>query len=120
MTPNRLTGTRSRRGCAQKVPGRKGWVLRPAVEADLSRIWREGASKWGVAQAEDYADGLFALFDLLVEFPEIARERAEFSPPVRIHPSGAQLVIHRQKGQRIEFVLILQGHQNLTAYLSDG
>ena len=65
------------------MQGSNGWVLRPAAEADLSGIWLEGASRWGVEQAEHYADGLFALFDLLVKFPEIARERAEFgSTPV--------------------------------------
>ncbi len=102
------------------MPGGSGWVLRPAAEDDLSRIWFEGAASWGVEQAERYADGLFALFDLLVEFPEIARERTEFSPAVRIHPSGAHLVIYRQADQGIEIIRILHGHQNLTAYLSDG
>lgn len=102
------------------MPGRSGWVLRPAAEADLSDIWLQGASAWGIEQAERYADGLFALFDLLVEFPEVARERVEFSPPVRIHPSGAHLVIYRQMEQGIEVIRILHGHQNLAAYLSDG
>jgi len=102
------------------MPGRSGWVLRPATEADLSDIWLQGASAWGIEQAERYADGLFAHFDLLVEFPEVARERVEFSPPVRIHPSGAHLVIYRQMEQGIEVIRILHGHQNLAAYLSDG
>jgi toxin ParE1/3/4 len=102
------------------MPERSGWVLRPAAEDDLSKIWLEGAASWGVEQAERYTDGLFALFDLLVEFPEIARERTEFSPAVRIHPNGAHLVIYRQDEQGIEIIRILHGHQNLTAYLSDG
>jgi toxin ParE1/3/4 len=102
------------------MPGSSGWDLRPAAEADLSEIWLQGASRWGVEQAEHYADGLFALFDLLVEFPEIARERTEFSPPVRIHPSGAHLVIYWQVEPGIEIIRVLHGHQNLTAYLSDG
>jgi toxin ParE1/3/4 len=42
-------------------------------------------------RARRFADGFFALFDLLVQFPDIARERTEFSPAVRIHPSGAHL-----------------------------
>ena len=67
-----------------------------------------------------YADGLFALFDLLVEFPEIAHEHTEFTPAVRIHPSGAHLVIYRQADQGIEIIRILHGHQNLAAYLSNG
>jgi toxin ParE1/3/4 len=102
------------------MPERSGWVLRPAAEDDLSNIWLEGAASWGVEQAERYADGLFALFDLLCQFPEIARERTEFSPAVRIHPSGAHLVIYRQTETGIEIIRILHGHQNLTAYLSDG
>ena len=102
------------------MPGDSGWVLRPAAEADLSDIWLHGAPQWGVEQAERSADGFFALFDLLVEFPEIARERAEFSPPVRIHSIGAHLVTYLKVEQGIEVIRILHGHQNLTAYLSDG
>jgi toxin ParE1/3/4 len=102
------------------MPERSGWVLWPAAEDDLSKIWLESATSWGVEQAERYADRLFALFDLLAEFPEIARENTEFSPSVRIHPSGAHLVIYRQAVKGIEIIRILHGHQNLTAYLSDG
>ena len=97
-----------------------GWVLRPVAEADLSAIWLQGAARWGVDQAERYADGLFAVFDLLAEFPEMARERREFTPPVRIHPSGSHLVIYQLEGQGIEIIRILHSHQNLTAYLQDG
>ena len=96
------------------------WSAWPAAEADLANIWRNGAERWGVAQADRYADSLFALFDLLAEFPEMARARTEFSPPVRIHPSGAHLLIYRLEGQGVEIIRILHAHQNLTAYLSDG
>lgn len=103
------------------MPERSGWVLRPAAEDDLSKIiWLEGATSSGIEQAERYADGLFALFDLLAQFPEIARERTEFSPPVRINPSGAHLVVYRQVEAGMEIIRILHGHQNLSAYLSDG
>lgn len=102
------------------MPESSGWILRPAAEADLSEIWLQGASTWGADQAERYADGLFAVFDLLAEFPEMARQRAEFSPPVRIHPSGSHLVIYQQNRQGVEIVRLLHAHQNLTAYLLDG
>ena len=75
---------------------------------------------WGSDQADRYADGLFAVFDLLAEFPELAREREEFLPPVRIHPSGSHLVIYRLEGQGVEIIRILHAHQNLTAYLQEG
>lgn len=97
-----------------------GWTIRPAGQADLAAIWRHGAATWGVAQADRYADGLFAVFDLLAGFPDLARERPEFSPPVRIHPSGAHLIIYRPAGGGIELLRVLHAHQNLVAYLHDG
>ena len=95
------------------------WTLRPAAKADLSDIWRHGTATWGAGQADRYADGLFALFDLLAGFPELAPERVEFTPPVRIHPSGSHLVIYRREGQAVEIIRILHAHQNLMAYLSE-
>ena len=100
------------------MPETRGWTIRPAAEADLADIWLQGAATWGPKQAERYADGLFAVFDLLAEFPEMARERIEFTPFVRIHPSGSHLVIYRLEEQGIEIIRILHAHQNLMAYLS--
>ena len=102
------------------MPQSSGWVIRPAAEADLTVIWLHGAATWGVEQAERYSDSLFAVFDLLADFPELARERAEFMPPVRIHPSGSHLVIYRSEGQGIEIIRVLHVHQNLMAFLQDG
>lgn len=97
-----------------------GWLLRPAARADLASIWRHGAESWGPDRADRYADALFTLFDLLADFPDMARERAEFTPPVRIHPSGSHLVIYQQAGQGIEIIRLLYAHQNLTDYLAEG
>ena len=102
------------------MPENSGWVIRPAAETDLSDIWSHGADSWGIAQADRYADGLFALFDLLADFPEMARERDEFRPPVRIHPSGVHLVIYRPDRQGVEVIRILHAHQNLSAFLLEG
>ena len=86
------------------------WIIRSAAETDLYNIWHYGAENRGIEQADRYADGLFSLFDLLSDFPEMARERDEFSPPVRIHPSGVHLVIYRMEGQGIEIIRILHSH----------
>lgn len=101
------------------MTGNSRWVIRPAAQADLSDIWRHGAMTWGADQADRYADGLFALFDLLADFPEMARDRTEFTPPVRIQPHGSHLVIYRLDGPDIEIIRILHAHQNLMAYLQD-
>ncbi|HAR52510.1 type II toxin-antitoxin system RelE/ParE family toxin [Roseovarius nubinhibens] len=102
------------------MPKTSRWVIRPAAQTDLSDIWHYGADHWGIDQADRYADGLFALFDLLSDFPEMARERDEFIPPVRIHPSGVHLVIYRANGQGVEIIRILHAHQTLTSYLLEG
>ncbi|MFG6661324.1 type II toxin-antitoxin system RelE/ParE family toxin [Sulfitobacter sp. 915] len=99
------------------MPGNSRWVIRPAAETDMSVIWHYGAANWGVARANRYADGLFALFDLLADFLQMARERSEFTPALRIHPSGAHLMMYRAYGQQIEIIRIFHVHQNLTTYL---
>ncbi|KIC09681.1 plasmid stabilization protein ParE [Leisingera sp. ANG-M1] len=95
------------------------WLIRPAARADLAAIWRYGLETWGEAQADAYADSLFALFDLLADFPEMARERSEFTPPVRIHPSGAHLVIYRLEQGCPDILRILHARQDLTVFLSE-
>jgi len=102
------------------VPNSGAVALRPAARADLAGIWTDGASRWGVDQADRYTDALFALFNLLAAFPEMARERTEFYPPVRIHPSDAHLVIYRREGQGIEIIRVLHARQDLTAHLLEG
>lgn len=102
------------------MPQGSNWTIRPAAEVDLAEIWIHGAANWGIDQAERYSDGIFALFDLLAAYPEMAREREDFTPPVRIHPSGSHLVIYRREGQGVEIIRILHAHQNLMAYLNDG
>lgn len=102
------------------MPKNSHWTFRPAAESDLADIWTHGAATWGESQAERYVDGLFALFDLLAEYPEMAREREEFTPPVRIHPSGSHLVIYRREGQGVEIIRILRAHRDLMAYLNEG
>lgn len=99
------------------MTGPSGWVLRPAAEQDLMQIWRDGAGRWGVEQADRCADAMFAIFDLLVAFPELARERTEFQPPVRIHPANAHLVIYRLDRGAVDIIRVLHAHQNLTAFL---
>ncbi|WP_323783667.1 type II toxin-antitoxin system RelE/ParE family toxin [Leisingera sp.] len=95
------------------------WRLRPAARADLAAIWRYGLETWGETQADAYAGSLFTLFDLIAGFPGMARERTEFTPPVRIHPTGAHLVIYRLEQGRPEIIRVLHARQDLMAFLSE-
>ena len=70
------------------------WQLTEAAEEDLIEIWREGAKRWGAVQADRYADAFEAAFALLARFPEMAFERRELMPPLRVHPSGAHMILY--------------------------
>jgi toxin ParE1/3/4 len=71
-----------------------GYRLTRRAAADIRHIYAEGLRLFGSAQAERYHARLARVFDLLADNPELARERTELSPPVRIHPCGSHLVVY--------------------------
>jgi len=89
-----------------------GVRLTPRAEADLEEIWRYGAAEWSPEQADRYIDGMAAVFDLLRAMPRIARERTDFTPPVRIHPTGPHLVIYHIAAPHLEILRVLGGRQD--------
>ena len=68
--------------------------LTNAAEEDLFNIYVEGCRQFGPAQAEAYIQKLKDTFDLLSDFPMLARKRDELAPPVRIHGCGAHIIIY--------------------------
>lgn len=68
--------------------------LTRSAEQDLINIYVEGYHRFGEAQAEAYAAKLHSTFSLLAEFPELAREREELSPPVRVHSCGVHVILY--------------------------
>lgn len=96
------------------MPAEERYSLRltPQAEVDMEEIWMHGAAKWSPEQADRYVDGITTVFDLLCAMPGIARERLEFTPPVRIHPSGAHLIIYRTVGDQLDVLRILGGRQD--------
>lgn len=50
---------------------------------------------FGPLQAKRYHSDLFNTLDRIAKNPQMAREREEISPPVRIHPFKAHLVIYQ-------------------------
>jgi len=94
-----------------------GVRLTPRAEADLEDIWRYSAAEWSPDQADRYIDGLVAVFDLLCAMPRIARERPEFVPPVRIHPTGPHLVIYRVAEGHLDILRVLGARQDWQALL---
>jgi len=89
-----------------------GYRLSPKAISDLESIWRYRAQTWSVEQADRYIDSLSSLFDVLVSHPELARERTEFNPPVRIHPHQKHLIIYTIATDHISIIRILGGGQD--------
>ncbi|AZO21134.1 type II toxin-antitoxin system RelE/ParE family toxin [Mesorhizobium sp. M1E.F.Ca.ET.045.02.1.1] len=90
-----------------------GFRLSIAAEEDIIGIAEQGVRVSGPVQARQYHDELFAIFDLIVANPRIARERLELSPPMRIHPFKAHLVVYRIEGDGdILIVRVRHGHED--------
>lgn len=91
--------------------------LTPAAQRDLEDIWLYTAQTWSMAQADRYTDIIEDTFDRLLFMPEMARERREFDPPVRIHPSAEHLIIYRVEEDQLVILRVLGAGQDWHAIL---
>jgi toxin ParE1/3/4 len=109
----------SRRACGSgTIPGElAGYRLTPRAETDLEDIWRYTAETWSPDQADRYIDALVATFQALTAMPAMSRERSEFTPPVRIHPSAEHLIVYRIEEDWLLVIRVLGGRQNWRAIL---
>lgn len=64
------------------------------AESDIIHLYQEGSKRFGSTQADHYHLGLEQLFDLLARNPEMARERTELSPPVRVQRYLSHIVLY--------------------------
>jgi toxin ParE1/3/4 len=89
------------------------FCLSVEAEEDIIAIAEQGVRMFGLAQARRYHDELFAVLDLIAAHPRLTREREEISPPVRIHPFKAHLVVYRIEENGAIFVIrIRHGHED--------
>ena len=91
--------------------------LTPTAQRDLEDIWLYTAQTWSMAQADRYTDIIEDTFDRLLFMPEMARERLEFDPPVRIHPSAEHLIIYRVEQDQLVILRVLGAGQDWHAIL---
>lgn len=76
------------------------------AEQDFYDIYAEGARQFGEAQADKYVSGLLETLSLLDGHPQMARERTEVTPPVRVHPYQAHLIIYTVQAEDILVLLL--------------
>lgn len=90
-----------------------------AANADIRSIARYTQDTWGRDQRRRYLDGLNDIFEVLAAMPEMAAERRDFRPPVRIHHYEKHLIIYVITGTGILIVRVLHQSQDVPAQLSD-
>ncbi len=79
--------------------------LSSAAQFDLFRIAFDGLDLFGARQVAKYETGLKHTLDVLAQYPRAAPERDEYSPPVRIHPFQAHVIVFRIEDNDDIFIL---------------
>lgn len=90
-----------------------------AANADIRSIARYTQDTWGSDQRRRYLEGLNDKFEMLAEMPEMAAERSDFSPPVRIHNYEKHLIIYMIAAGGILIVRVLHESRDVPSRLSD-
>jgi len=94
-----------------------GYRLSVKAEEDIIDIFRFGTAQFGLNQAEHYHKRLEQCSRFLADNPWVARERAEITPAVRIHPVAAHLVVYRVDDDGDVFIVrIRHGREDWQAY----
>lgn len=89
------------------------FILSVQAEEDIISIAEEGVRVFGPQVAKRYHYELFNVLELIAGNPRMARERHEISPPVRIHPFKAHLVVYRLNEDGSVFVIrIKHSHED--------
>ncbi len=91
--------------------------LAPRALADLDDIWRYSAETWSIEQADRYVDELVRMFETIAAMPTLARERGEFTPPVRIHVHQSQLIVYTIGKDHVAILRLLGGRQDWVSIL---
>ncbi|UWR24546.1 type II toxin-antitoxin system RelE/ParE family toxin [Sulfitobacter sp. S190] len=94
-------------------------ALRPRALGDLDEIWSFTEDRWGRAQAVSYLGGLDGVFTLLAQYPDMARLRVEFTPPLRLHPYRRHLILYRNEADVLEIIRVLHNRTDWQALLAD-
>ena len=95
----------------------RGYRLTPRALGDLDDIWRFSAETWSIKQADRYIDELARIFETIAIMPTLARERNEFTPPVRIHLHESHLIVYTNEADHITILRLLGGQQDWISIL---
>lgn len=97
----------------------RGIVFSAQADIDRDHIWDYTAERRSVAQAETYLMGLDRLLQLLADHPQIARERRDLVPPVRLHQYQSHLVIFTADDTTLMVIRVVHSRSNWQALLAE-
>ena len=93
------------------------YEISPAADRDLEEIYDYVKDRFSTDHAEEYLLDLEILFDLLVQNPEMGRQRDEVRPGLRSFPKNQHIVFYRLSPDRVRIVRVLHNRRDLQRIL---
>lgn len=93
------------------------YTISPAARLDLEKASDYGDAVFGAAETDRYFGELDRIFETIADFPELARERSEYQPPVRIHRHRQHYLVYTVQPEGIRIVRVLRVEVDLDRYL---
>lgn len=90
-----------------------------AARADLDDIWKVGISRWGLLQAERYAQAFLDSIELLRLHPNMGPARDDLAPGLRHLLVQRHLILYRPVGDGIQIMRVLHHSMDLARHLRD-
>ncbi len=87
------------------------------AETDIIDSYLYGFENFGRGQADRYEAGLRRAIDIIAANPQIAAERREYDPPVRIHHHAKHYIVYLIGEAHIVVVRVLRDEVDLTRHL---
>lgn len=87
------------------------------ADEDLFAVYANGLRDFGEAQTERYLSGLLEAFAFITAYPLSARERREFSPPVRMHVFGSHVIVYAVRQEDVLILRVLHARQDWRRHL---
>jgi len=78
---------------------------------DLSTIWFDGAKRWGINQADNYALKIDEMCDFLIENRGLGRDKSDVIAGLKSYPIGSHTLYYVEQGDSIVIIRIL--HQRM-------
>ncbi len=86
-------------------------VISAEADQDLDRLYTDGFSRWGEAQADNYYDALLDHFEALTENPFLFRAVDEIRKGYRRSVCGKHAVYYRIVDDAVEIMALVK-HEN--------